>query len=452
MAAPVNNPEHGFCRDCLAFQRSETRRCDRCGSPRLIRHPELYSLHIAHIDCDAFYATVEKRDDPSLADKPVIVGGGRRGVVSTCCYIARISGVRSAMPMFKALALCPQAVVIRPDMAKYVEVSRLVQARMRATTPLVEPLSLDEAFLDLSGTSRLHHASPARTLARLALEIEREIGISVSIGLAPNKFLAKLGSEIDKPRGFRVIGRAEARDFLADRPVSEIWGVGKVLRDKLAADGIVRIGQLQGRDPLQLMARYGAIGDRLARFSRGEDDRRVQPEREAKNVSSETTFDEDIATLERLGPILWRQCEKVAKRLKKSELSGSTVTLKLKSADFRLRSRATTLPDPTQLAETIYRTALPLLKAECDGTRYRLLGVGVSHLMPAETADPPSLLDPEVGKRAAAERAIDAVRAKFGDAAILKGRGLSSGGRAGPPAAPSSPSSHNRRNPGPDRR
>ncbi len=445
-------PAPGFCRDCLADVGPGPARCPGCGSPRLLRHRELDTLSIAHIDCDAFYATVEKRDDPSLADKPVIVGGGRRGVVSTCCYIARISGVRSAMPMFKALALCPQAVVIRPNMAKYVEVSRQVQARMQSITPLVEPLSLDEAFLDLSGTARLHHASPARTLARLALEIEREIGISVSIGLAPNKFLAKLGSEIDKPRGFMVIGRAGAREFLADRSVSEIWGVGKVLREKLAADGITRIGQLQDRDPLVLMARYGAIGDRLARFSIGQDDRRVQPEREAKNVSSETTFDQDIAAADRLGPILWRQCEKVARRLKKAELSGTTVTLKLKSADFKLRSRAATLPDPTQLAETIYRTALPLLKLECDGTRYRLLGVGVSNLVGADMADPPSLLDPDVARRAAAERAIDAVRAKFGDAAILKGRGLSSGARAALPDGSASPSSHNRRNPGPDRR
>lgn len=442
----------GFCRDCLTDVDGAAGRCPACGSPRLLRHPELDDLSIAHIDCDAFYATVEKRDDPGLADKPVIVGGGRRGVVSTCCYIARMSGVRSAMPMFKALALCPQAVVIRPNMAKYVEVSRLVQARMRAMTPLVEPLSLDEAFLDLGGTARLHQASPARMLARLARDVEREIGITVSIGLAPNKFLAKLGSEIDKPRGFTVIGRAEVRAFLADRPVSEIWGVGKVLREKLAADGITRIGQLQDRDPLQLMARYGAIGDRLARFSIGEDDRRVQPEREAKNVSSETTFDEDIAEFDRLKAILWRQAENVARRLKKADLSGTTVTLKLKSADFRIRSRAASLPDPTQLAETIYRTALPLLKVECDGTRYRLLGVGVSNLAPADLADPPNLLDPEMGRRAAAERAIDAVRAKFGDAAILKGRGFSSGGRAKPPAGSSSPSSHNRRNPGPDRR
>ncbi|MGQ3072049.1 MAG: DNA polymerase IV [Ferrovibrionaceae bacterium] len=442
----------GFCRDCLTDVDGAAGRCPACGSPRLLRHAELDDLSIAHIDCDAFYATVEKRDDPGLADKPVIVGGGRRGVVSTCCYIARMSGVRSAMPMFKALALCPQAVVIRPNMAKYVEVSRLVQARMRAMTPLVEPLSLDEAFLDLGGTARLHQASPARMLARLARDVEREIGITVSIGLAPNKFLAKLGSEIDKPRGFTVIGRAEVRTFLAERPVSEIWGVGKVLREKLAADGITRIGQLQDRNPLQLMARYGAIGDRLARFSIGEDDRRVQPEREAKNVSSETTFDEDIAEFDRLKAILWRQAENVARRLKKADLSGTTVTLKLKSADFRIRSRAATLPDPTQLAETIYRTALPLLKVECDGTRYRLLGVGVSNLAPADLADPPNLLDPEMGRRAAAERAIDAVRAKFGDAAILKGRGFSSGARAKPPAGSSSPSSRNRRNPGPDRR
>ena len=186
-----------------------------CGSPRLVRHPELAHLAIAHVDCDAFYAAIEKRDNPALRDKPLIVGGGHRGVVATACYIARTYGVRSAMPMFEARRLCPHAEVVRPDMAKYAAAGREVRARMLDLTPLVEPLSIDEAFLDLSGTARLHGLAPAKTLARFAKRVEAEIGITVSIGLSHNKFLAKVASDLDKPRGFSVLGAGEAAAFLA---------------------------------------------------------------------------------------------------------------------------------------------------------------------------------------------------------------------------------------------
>ena len=275
MAASVNDPEHGFCRDCLATQRTAARRCERCGSPRLTRHPELYRLHLAHIDCDAFYAAVEKRDNPALKDKPLIIGGGKRGVVSTACYIARIQGVRSAMPMFKALEACPEAVVISPNMEKYVRVGREVRAMMQALTPLVEPLSIDEAFLDLAGTERLHGLPPAVVLARFALAVEQEIGITVSAGLSYCKFLAKIASDFRKPRGFSVIGEAEAVGFLATQPVTMIWGVGKAFNASLERDGIRTIGQLQQMDRGDLMRRYGTMGDRLYRLSRGEDVRRV---------------------------------------------------------------------------------------------------------------------------------------------------------------------------------
>eukprot|EP01037_Dinobryon_pediforme_P024497 gene24497-26315_t len=293
-----------LCRDCLTLgafrpavggRNSVASRCPHCGSPRIIAHPELLDLAIAHIDCDAFYAAIEKRDDPSLADKPVIIGGGTRGVVSTACYIARTYGVRSAMPMFKALDACPDAIVIRPDMAKYAAVGREVRRLMRELTPLVEPVSIDEAFLDLSGTALLHGAPPALTLARLAARVEREIGITVSVGLAPNKFLAKVASDLDKPRGFAIIGAAEARSFLAERSVSLIWGVGKALQASLAKDGITRIGQLQTMDETDLMRRYGTMGKRLARLSIGEDRRVVTPERAAKSVSAETTLFDDVA-------------------------------------------------------------------------------------------------------------------------------------------------------------
>lgn len=411
----------GLCRDCLTVLKDRERRCRTCGSPRVLAHPELDQLPIAHIDCDAFYAAVEKRDNPELLDKPVIIGGGKRGVVSTACYIARIHGVRSAMPMFKALEACPHAVVIKPDMEKYARVGREVRERMLQLTPLVEPLSIDEAFLDLSGTERLHGASPAHILARFARDIERDIGITVSVGLSYCKFLAKVASDLDKPRGFSVIGRQEARAFLASKPVTIIWGVGKAFAETLAKDGIRTVGQLQQMERNDLIRRYGSMGDRLHRLSRGEDDRRVEPHGETKSVSSETTFNEDIASFEELVPILRRQSEKVSARLKKAGLAGRTVVLKLKTHDFRLRTRNRQLADPTQLADRIFRTGLDLLRREVDGTPFRLLGIGVSDLDDPALADPPDLIDIQAQKRALAETAIDRLRNKFGTAAVETG-------------------------------
>jgi len=413
-----------LCRDCLARPKAGAIRCELCGSPRLAAHPDLDALRIAHVDCDAFYAAIEKRDDPSLVDKPVIVGGGRRGVVSTCCYVARTYGVRSAMPMFKALAACPDAVVIRPNMEKYASVGREMRARMLALTPLVEPISIDEAFLDLSGTEALHGASPAVTLARFARDVEREVGITVSIGLAPNKFLAKIASDLDKPRGFSVIGAAEAQAFLAPKPVSFIWGVGKAFSGVLERDGFRTVGDLARADPRDLIRRYGAIGERLSHLARGEDTRRVDPDGEDKSVSAETTFDGDVSDSAALETTLWGLAEKVARRLKAKGLAGRTVTLKLKTADFRLRTRSRRLPDPTRLAHRIDEVGRDLLAPECDGTRYRLIGIGVSDLGDAENADPQDLIEPVREKRKAAEGALDAVRAKFGERAIASGRAL----------------------------
>jgi len=414
-----------LCRDCATPLRDPPPgRCPDCGGRRIVTHKELDSLDIAHIDCDAFYATVEKRDDPSLADKPVIVGGRTRGVVSAACYVARTYGVRSAMPMFKALKACPDAIVIKPNMAKYVAVGRQVRALMLDKTPLVEPLSIDEAFLDLSGTERLHHASPARTLVRLVRQIEDEIGITASIGLSYNKSLAKIASDLDKPRGFAIIGRSEADSFLADQPVSLIWGVGKALQKKLHANGIRTIGQIRDYDEAALTARYGAMGKRLYWFSHGRDERQVTPHGAAKSVSAETTFDRDHADLESLESRLWRLCERVSARLKAKDLAGSTVTLKLKTATFKSRTRATTLEAPTQLAEVLYRSGMALLRREVDGTAFRLIGIGTSALDDASHADPPDLLDPDAGRRARIEHVIDEVRDKLGDDAIKKGRGL----------------------------
>jgi len=410
-----------LCRDCGRPAQRETRRCAACGSPRLVAHAELGSLSVAHLDCDAFYAAIEKRDDPSLADKPVIIGGGKRGVVSTACYIARIRGVRSAMPMFKALAACPDAVVIRPNMEKYAAVGREVRQMMLALTPLVEPLSIDEAFMDLSGTERLHGAPPAISLARLAARIEKEIGITVSIGLSFNKFLAKIASDLEKPRGFSVIGRAEAVSFLADKPVGLIWGVGKAMQARLAADGIRLIGTLQRMDEATLGRRYGSMGLRLARLSRADDRRPVEPRGEAKSISAEATFDTDIADPHELEAVLRTLAEKVSRRLKKAEMAGRTVTLKLKTADFRIRTRSRQLPDPTRLADRIHAVGAEMLAREADGTRFRLLGIGVSDFAAPELADPPDLADPDAGRRARAEAAIDAIRGKFGNRAVELG-------------------------------
>jgi len=417
-----------FCRDCLARLDAPAPRCPACGGRRLLAHPELFDLSIAHVDCDAFYASVEKRDAPELRDRPVIVGGGRRGVVSAACYVARIHGVRSAMPMFKALALCPSAVVIRPRHDHYTAVSRAIRAMMEALTPAVEPLSLDEAFLDLAGTERLHGAPPAVLLARLAARIEAEVGVTVSVGLSHNKFLAKIASDLDKPRGFAVVGRAETQAFLRGRPVGAIWGVGAATQAGLAAAGIRTIEDLLRWEEAALVARFGAMGSRLHRLARGQDGRRVAPDAAVKSISNETTFGEDTGAREVMEGHIWRLAEKVADRAKARGLAGRVVTLKLKRADFRLSTRRVALREPTQLADAIWRAAAGLFGAEAGRGPWRLVGVGLSELGPAAAADlTGDLLDPEAGRRAAAERATDAIRARFGRGAILRGRALRGG-------------------------
>jgi DNA polymerase-4 len=413
-----------LCRDCGASSRrtNAPARCPACGSPRLAVHEELFDLAIAHIDCDAFYASVEKRDDPSLIDKPLIVGGGVRGVVATCCYLARQYGVHSAMPMFEARKLCPQAVIIKPDMQKYVGVSRQVRALMDALTPLVQPLSIDEAFLDLSGTAALHKASPAEVLARFARRVESELGITVSVGLSHNKFLAKIASDLDKPRGFAIIGKAETVAFLRPRPISMIFGVGKVFEATLRRDGLETIGQLQAAEPEDLMRRYGEMGARLARLARGEDARAIEIDGEMKTVSSETTFNTDLSRFDDLSTVLLSLCERLSERLKAKGIVGHTVTLKLKSAGFRLRTRARHLMIPTQLANMLYEAGEQLLAREIDGTAFRLLGIGVSGIEPASGVDPVDLIEPGIARRAAAERAMDRVRTRFGQGAVIRGK------------------------------
>ena len=413
-----------LCRDCLT-RFDAASRCPACRSPRVLSHPELYSLSIAHMDCDAFYASVEKRDNPDLRDRPVIVGGGHRGVVSTCCYIARISGVRSAMPMFQALKLCPEAAVVKPRMEVYAAVSRQIRALMEDLTPAIEPLSLDEAFLDLTGTERLHSAPPAVMLARLVRQIETDLGITGSVGLSHNKFLAKIASDLDKPRGFSVIGVAETAAFLNPRPVRLIWGVGAAGQAALDAAGIRTFADLLRWDRKDLGARFGAMGDRLWSLARGQDNRRVARDAALKSISNETTFNEDTADADILDGHIWRLAEKVADRAKARDLAGRTVTLKLKRGDFTAITRRHSLRDATQIADRLYREARDLF-AQCrDPGPFRLIGVGLSDLTGANMADlTGDLLDPDAARRTAAERAADKIRARFGADAIIKGRAL----------------------------
>lgn len=412
-----------MCRDCGDRLAADANDCPNCGSVRVVCHGELHDLTIAHLDCDAFYAAIEKRDRPELRDQPVIVGGRHRGVVAACCYVARTYGVHSAMPMFQALGKCPDATVIKPDMKKYVDVGRAIRAMMQDLTPLVEPLSIDEAFMDLSGTASLHRATPAQSLAVLARRVEKVHGITVSIGLSYNKFLAKIASDLEKPRGFAVIGRAEARSFLAEQPVTLLWGVGPAMQRRLAGDGITRIGELARLDEAAMVNRYGRIGRRLWGCSRGEDERPVVPGREAKSVSSEITLDTDIADPEQLRPILWQLAETVSRRMKKAGVLGRGVTLKLKTADFRLLTRSRRLGGPTRSAQTLYGVAEPLLTREADGRAFRLIGVGAHDLIEGSESVQGDLLGDGPAHRPV-DRALDSVREKFGEAAIVKGRGF----------------------------
>ncbi|MGV6848624.1 MAG: DNA polymerase IV [Marinibacterium sp.] len=416
-----------FCRTCLTPVASDTppRRCPSCGAPRILAHSELFDLSIAHVDCDAFYASVEKRDNPELADKPVIIGGGRRGVVSTACYIARIRGVRSAMPMFQALKLCPDAVVIKPRMSVYVDASRQIHALMNDLTPAMQPLSLDEAFLDLTGTDRLHGAPPAIMLARLLHQIRDQVGVTASVGLSHNKFLAKVASDLDKPRGFSVIGAAETLDFLTDKPVRLIWGVGHASQELLERAGIRTFADLRRWEQADLVARFGSMGDRLWHLARGEDRRRVSAHEPIKSISHETTFGEDTGNPDILDGHIWRLAEKVSDRAKARGLAGRVVTLKLKRTDHRLLTRRIALREPTQLADTLYRQARALYDQTADAGPFRLIGCGLSDLCPEDQADlSGDLLDPGADRRAGAERATDRIRARFGRDAIVKGRAL----------------------------
>jgi DNA polymerase IV len=419
-------PLQSLCRDCLTVW-SGPGRCPACRSPRSLRHVELTRLGIAHVDCDAFYASVEKRDNPELADVPVIVGGGTRGVVTTACYLARTRGVRSAMPMFQARRLCPDAVIVRPRMSRYIAVSRQIRDLMVELTPLVEHLSLDEAFLDLSGTERLHRASPAVLLAGLQARIERELGLSVSVGLSHNKFLAKIASDLEKPRGFALIGREETQAVLARRPVGVIWGVGTCLRSALETAGIRTIADLQQRDRKFLIERFGAMGDRLWHLARGEDHRSVSAQHRLKSISNESTFERDTSDAAELESHLWRLSEKLSARAKERELVGQVITLKLKHADHRVVTRRHTMEIPTQLAHVIYEQSCFILHRSMGDFSFRLIGLALSKLQGAERSMlDQDLFEPQTNRRTEVEHLIDQIRARYGESMIAIGRSFCS--------------------------
>jgi DNA polymerase-4 len=411
-----------LCRDCLRGCSGNSTRCTDCGSPRTVDLEAADGLAIAHVDCDAFYAAVEKRDDASLRDKPVIVGGsGPRAVVATCCYIARTFGVRSAMPMSRALALCPHAVVLPPDMARYARAGREIRAQMLQLTPLVEPLSIDEAFLDLTGCEGSSGACAAETLVRFAQRIELDSGVTVSVGLSYCKFLAKLASDLDKPRGFALIRREEAKAWLAPQSVGRLWGVGRIGRERLERWGFRAIGDLQRIDERTAIARLGDDGLRLWRLAQGRDDRPVVVDREPKSVSSETTFDSDINDKGELTRILLVHCDRVAARLRKEGVSACGVTLKLRLPDFSLRTRCRTGIKATQLAPRLFDAARPLLDAQPDGMAYRLLGIAATELRPALDADEDDLIGGDSDREKDREAAIASLRDRFGPAVVQRG-------------------------------
>lgn len=395
MSTPVEIGANCLCRDCgrlahISLPAAKT--CAHCGSPQLIAHPELATLAIAHVDCDAFYASVEKRDHPEVANEPVIVGGSTRGVVLTCCYIARRFGVRSAMPMGRALQLCPGATVIRPDMEKYRLKSRRIRELMLTLTPKVENMSIDEAYLDLSDIEA--DEPPARALARLALLVEKRVGVTISIGLAPNKMLAKIASDLGKPRGFRIIGENDALALLGPMKVSALPGVGPVMAKKLAEMGFTTIAELRRAKRDELVHRFGRWGDRLIRHAKGEDSRRVGIGRgRSVTVGAERTFAQDLKRYDDIAAELEKLCTRVAERLARADLAAGSLTLKLRRFDRQTTTHACRLHNPTMRAETILETVTPALRRAIDGTAFRLVGVTAHDLVPGKQADPPDLFE-----------------------------------------------------------
>lgn len=382
---------------------------------------------ILHVDMDAFYASVEERDRPELVGKPLIVGGtpAGRGVVAAANYVVRRFGVHSAMPTSKALRLCPDAIVVRPRMDHYAAISAQIRNILNRYTPLVEPLSLDEAFLDVTGTEGLFGPAP-EVARRIKREILSEVGLIASVGVAPNKFLAKVASDLKKPDALVVVDPGRIPEFLDPLPVGRLWGVGRVTGSLFDDMGIRTIADLRRRTPDFLRQHFGQHGDHLWRLAHGIDDRRVVPDREAKSISHETTFAADISDREALRAWLLELTEQVGRRLRAHHRRGRTVQIKVRFADFRTITRATTLAEPTDATQLLWKAAADLLEKGlprgCPGLR--LLGVGVSHFDHATKVQRTLFDEPEEQRNRQLDAATDRIREKFGAAALNRGSGL----------------------------
>jgi nucleotidyltransferase/DNA polymerase involved in DNA repair len=379
---------------------------------------------ILHVDMDAFYAAVEQRDKPELRGKPVIVGAGphERGVVSAASYEARKFGVHSAMPSRTAFRLCPQGIFVSPSFKKYSAISKQVRAIFLSYTPLVQPISIDEAFLDVTGAVK--SLQEAVEIARkIKADIKSQTQLTGSVGVAPNKFLAKLASDLNKPDGLTLITDEDKVKVLAPLPVSKIWGVGKVTEKHLHDCGIRTIGDLQQYPLDALQARVGNMASHLRALAMGADDREVETGDESKSISSEHTFDVDTDDVEQVKRALLEQAEEVGWRLRKEHLAARTVQLKLRYADFTTLTRRKTLPTPTQDEMLLYQTAEKLLLAEkLQGQRIRLIGVGGSNLVQPEFQM--DLFDKTPEKHAGVSKVLDEVRAKLGPNAVKRGKTL----------------------------
>ena len=373
---------------------------------------------ITHVDMDAFYASVEQRDRPELRGLPVIVGAspGGRGVVSAASYEARRFGVRSAMPISRAVRLCPRAVFLPVDMDKYQRASAEIMAILGDFSPLVEPVSVDEAFVDLSGTAGLF-GPPEEAVRRIKARIRAEIGLTASAGLAANKFVAKVASDLEKPDGLVVVPPGTEAQFLAPLPVERVWGVGRVLAGALASMGIATIGHLQRIPAATLARRFGEHGRQLHDLAFGRDNRPVESSTPAKSIGAETTFGVDCREPERLRRTLRTQAERVARELRQERLTAARVTLKLRFADFQTLTRSYT-GDPTQDGLEVFRRTEALLTREAVTEPVRLIGVSVSRLG-VEAGGQLPLLDLSVVRRERLARAVDDVTARFGDDALV---------------------------------
>ena len=377
---------------------------------------------IIHIDMDAFYASVEQHDNPALLGLPVIVGGDplRRGVVSAASYEARVYGVHSAMPSSQARRLCPRGIFLPVRMERYREISEQIFRLLREYTPLVEPLSLDESFLDVTGSEKLF--GPALEIARkIKARVRETTGLTASAGIAPNKFLAKIASDFRKPDGLVEIKPGEVQDFLRELPISKLWGVGKATEEVLRGMGILKVGQLADFPADQVERKLGKFGLELRVLARGEDERRVSPDSDAKSISQEETFTPDLESLEQMKRVLLDQAEQVGWELRKQKLKGSTVTVKVRYPDFTLVTRSLTLPFPTDQGIEIYQTAMKLLpRTEAPRRRARLLGVGISNLLHRDDPEQYLLFASRREKTERSVQAMDRIWEKFGPEAIKR--------------------------------